>query len=193
MQVDTTSGTSGPAELLSAAEHGDRAAWDELVARYTPTVWAVARAHRLDRADAADVVQNTWLALMENMKGIHNPARLAAWLATTARRHSLRALAARRRETPVDEPRSEILVTEAADVGVVRDDWHAALWTAFTQLPEHCQKVLRVLVHSPELSYGQVAAAVGIAVGSVGPTRGRCLAELRRKAALAGLFREDAR
>ena len=127
MQVDTTSGTASVAELLSAAEQGDRAAWRELVARFTPTVWAVARAHRLDRADAADVVQNTWLSLLENMNGIHDPARLAAWLATTARRHSLRVVAARRRETPVDEPRSADLVAEAADVPVVRDAWHGEL------------------------------------------------------------------
>ena len=193
MQVNTTSGTSTAADLLGAAEQGDRAAWSELVAKYTPTVWAVARAHRLSRADAADVVQNTWLTLMENMKGIHNPARLSAWLSTTARRHSLRVLAARRREIPVDEPRSDSLVTEAADVEVVRAAWNAALWKAFTQLSEHCQRVLRVLVHSPELSYEQVAAAVGIAPGSVGPTRGRCLSELRRKAALAGLFQEGVR
>lgn len=130
---------------------------------------------------------------MENMKGIHNPGRLVAWLSTTARRHSLRMLAARRRETPVDEPRSESLRAEAVDVGVVQEAWNAELWKAFTQLPEHCQRVLRVLVHSPELSYEQVAVAVGIARGSVGPTRGRCLGELRRKAALKGLFREDAR
>lgn len=193
MQVDTTSGTASAAELLSAAEQGDRAAWRELVARFTPTVWAVARAHRLDRADAADVVQNTWLSLLENMNGIHDPARLAAWLATTARRHSLRVVAARRRETPVDEPRSADLVAEAADLPVVRDAWHGELWRAFAQLSEHCQKVLRVLVHSPELSYEQVAAAVGIATGSVGPTRGRCLIELRRKASLAGLFAEGVR
>ena len=181
------------AELLGAAEQGDRVAWRELVVRFTPTVWAVARAHRLDRADAADVVQNTWLSLVENMNRIHDPGRLAAWLSTTARRHSLRVLAARRRETPVDEPRSTDLRAEAADVPVVRDAWNAALWRAFTQLSEHCRKVLRVLVHSPELSYEQVAAAVGIATGSVGPTRGRCLIELRRKAALAGLFQEGAR
>jgi RNA polymerase sigma factor (sigma-70 family) len=193
VQVDTTSGPATTAQLLAAAEHGDRAAWRELVARHTPTVWAVARSHRLDRADAADVVQNTWLALLENMNRIHNPARLAAWLGTTARRQALRMLAARRRETPVDEPRSDGRAAEPADVAVLRDAGNEALWQAFTQLSEQCQKVLRVLVHSPELSYEQVAAVVGIARGSVGPTRGRCLAELRRKAALAGLVREDAR
>jgi RNA polymerase sigma factor (sigma-70 family) len=192
VQVNTSSGAS-EADLLAAAEQGDRAAWRELVARHTPTVWAVARAHRLSRADAADVVQNTWLTLIENMKGIHNPARLAAWLSTTARRHSLRVLAARRREIPVDEPRSDSLVTEAADVDVVQEGWNAALWKAFGQLSDHCQRVLRVLVHSPELSYEQVAASVGIAPGSVGPTRGRCLSDLRRKAALAGLFEEGVR
>ncbi|GAA3430793.1 RNA polymerase sigma factor [Kutzneria kofuensis] len=193
MEVDTRPGTSGPAELLRAAEQGDRVAWRELVARHTHTVWAVARAHGLDRSDAGDVVQNTWLSLLENMNGIHDPDRLAAWLATTARRHALRLLAARRRETPVDEARLDVAPAEAADAVVLRDTVNASLWRAFTQLSDHCQRVLRVLVHAPELSYQQVAAALGIPIGSIGPTRGRCLAELRRKAALAGLFREDAR
>jgi RNA polymerase sigma factor (sigma-70 family) len=190
VEVDTRRGT---AELLRAAERGDRAAWRELVALHTPTVWAVARSHRLDRADAADVVQNTWLSLLENMNRIHDPAALAAWLATTARRHSLRLLAARRRETPVDEARLDVAEAEAADIAVLRDAQNAVLWRAFTQLSEHCQRVLRVLVHSPELSYEQVAAALGIPIGSIGPTRGRCLAQLRRKASLSGLFQEDAR
>ena len=190
MEVDTR---PGAAELLRAAELGDRAAWRELVARHTPTVWAVARAHRLDRSDAADVVQNTWLSLLENMNRIHDPAALAAWLATTARRHSLRLLAARRRETPADEARLDLAEADAADVAVLRDVRDGVLWRAFTQLSEHCQRVLRVVVHSPELSYQQVAAALGIPIGSIGPTRGRCLAELRRKASLSGLFREDAR
>lgn len=190
MEVDTR---PGPIELLAAAERGDRAAWRELVARYTPTVWAVARSHRLDRADAADVVQNTWLSLLENMNRIHNPAGLAAWLATTARRHSLRLLAARRRATPVDVARLDGEPADPCDIAVLRDVTNASLWRAFTRLSERCQRVLRVLVHSPEMSYEQVAVAVGIPVGSIGPTRGRCLAELRRKASLSGLFPEDAR
>jgi RNA polymerase sigma factor (sigma-70 family) len=189
VEVDTR---PGAAELLRAARLGDRAAWRELVARHTPTVWAVARSHRLDRDDAADVVQSTWLSLLENMNRIHDPAGLAAWLASTARRHALRRVAARRRESPVDEARLDFARADAADIAVLRCDSNAALWRAFTQLSEQCQRVLRVLVHAPELSYRQVAAALGIPVGGIGPTRGRCLAQLRRKAALAGLRGEDA-
>jgi RNA polymerase sigma factor (sigma-70 family) len=189
VEVDTR---PGAAELLRAAELGDRAAWRELVARHTPTVWAVARSHRLDRHDAADVVQSTWLSLLENMNRIHDPAALAAWLAVTARRHALRLIGARRRESPVDEQRLDFARADAADVAVLRSSPNAALWRAFTQLSEQCQRVLRVLVHAPELSYRQVAASLGIPVGSIGPTRGRCLAQLRRKASLSGLFREDA-
>ena len=190
MEVDSR---PGAAELLSAAELGDRTAWRELVVRHTPTVWAVARSHRLDRHDAADVVQSTWLSLLENMNRIHDPAALTAWLAVTARRHALRLLAARRRESPADVARLDFAAAEAADVAVLRSAPNAALWRAFTQLSEQCQRVLRVLVHAPELSYRQVAVALGIPIGAIGPTRGRCLAQLRRKASLSGLFREDAR
>lgn len=192
-QVDRTSEQRSAAELLAAVREGDRGAWRELIAKYSSTVWAVARAHRLDSADAADVVQNTWLSLTENMNSIRNPAALPGWLSTTARRHSLRTIAAGRREVPVDEPRSPQLFTEGPETQVVTDAWNRALWRAFTLLPQRCQQVLRVLVHAPELSYEEVAVAVGVAPGSIGPTRGRCLQELRRKAALAGLFGEGVR
>lgn len=190
VEVDTRPGT---AELLRAAELGDRTAWRELVARHTPVVWAVARSHRLDRHDAGDVVQSTWLSLLENMNGIHTPAGLAAWLAVTARRHALRLIAVRRRETPVDVARLGSVLADEPEGAVLRHAWDAALWRSFTQLSEQCQRVLRVLVHAPELSYQQVAAALGIPIGSIGPTRGRCLAQLRRKASLSGLCQEDAR
>jgi RNA polymerase sigma factor (sigma-70 family) len=192
-QVDRTSDERSAAELLGAVQQGDRDAWRELVVRYSSTVWAVARAHRLDTNDAADVVQNTWLSLTENVNAIRNPAALPGWLSTTARRHSLRAIAAGRREIPVDEPRSPQLSAEGPEIQVVTNAWHRALWRAFTLLPQRCQQVLRVLVHAPEFSYEQVAISVGIAPGSIGPTRGRCLRELRRKAALAGLFGEGVR
>src|SRR5436190_23324716 len=90
-------------ELIRAAARGDQNAWTELVGRFTSLVWATARAHRLSREDAADVAQTTWLRLVENLDRIREPDRLGAWLATTARRESLRVIRRGAREHPTDE------------------------------------------------------------------------------------------
>ncbi|MBV9845499.1 MAG: sigma-70 family RNA polymerase sigma factor [Kutzneria sp.] len=174
--------------LLRAAGQRDQAAWRELVHRYSSTVWAVARAHRLNQADAADAVQNTWLALAEKSHTIRNPAALACWLATTARREALDIIARRRREAPVDHLWAEEPDHEGPETQVVLADQYATLWRAFALLPERCQRMLRLMAHAPELSYPQIAAAVGLAPGSIGQTRNRCLALLRRRAALVGMF-----
>jgi DNA-directed RNA polymerase specialized sigma24 family protein len=78
--------------FVKGAAVGEQAAWDALVDRFGPTVWAIARAHRLNPSDAADVSQTTWLRLVENLHRIEQPERVGAWLATTARRESLRVL-----------------------------------------------------------------------------------------------------
>ena len=92
------------AELVRSAAAGDQAAWEEIVDRFTSLVWATARAHRLSRADAADVAQTTWLRLVENLDRIREPEALGAWLATTARRESLRVIRHGARESPTDDP-----------------------------------------------------------------------------------------
>ncbi|AHI01769.1 RNA polymerase sigma factor [Kutzneria albida] len=183
-------GRVGP--LVLAAIEGDRGAAGELVARYSPTLWAVARAHRLSPADAADVVQNTWLAFHEKAHTIRDREAVAGWLATTARRESLRLLAGRRREIPVEELREPEPNWDGPEPRAVLADRDRTLWHAFGQLPERCQQVLRLLAHSPELTAEQVGTAVGLAPGSIAKTRLRCLRVLRRKAALAGLFEECA-
>src|SRR5215469_15461018 len=88
------------ADLVRAAANGESKGWDALVDRFAPTVWAVARAHRLSAADAADVSQTTWMRLVENLHRIDQPERVGAWLATTARRESLRVLRLASRQTP---------------------------------------------------------------------------------------------
>src|SRR2546423_2044677 len=90
------------AEMVSAAALGEPAAWDALVDRYARLVWAVARAFGLSDADAADVSQTTWLRLAEHLPRLREPDRIGAWLATTARREAMRALARTRREQPLD-------------------------------------------------------------------------------------------
>lgn len=145
-------------------------------------VWAVAKSYRLDHADAADVCQTTWLRLAENMHSLRDPSRLPGWLATTARRESLRVLAGRRREAPgelPDEPDPD--QSSAPENSVLIGDRDNRLWRAFRQLSDRCQQLLRVLAMAPDLSYVEVGSTLGIPVGSIGPTRARCLQVLRRR------------
>jgi RNA polymerase sigma factor (sigma-70 family) len=177
-------------ELVPRAADGDALAWRALVARYQGVVWAVAREHQLTDSDAADVSQATWLNLAQHLHRVRDPERLAGWLATTARRESLRVLAVRRREVPFDVVDSTV---EGPESSAVDGDTDGAVWRALLRLPERCRALLRLIAHSPELSYAQAARALGIRVSSVGQTRGRCLAVLRRRLECDGLLERVAR
>ncbi|MDR7252599.1 RNA polymerase sigma factor (sigma-70 family) [Nocardioides sp. BE266] len=168
--------------LLVAARAGDQAAWDELVARFNNLVWSVVRGYRLSAADSDDAVQMTWLKLVENLDRIRDAERLPAWLATTARRECLQQLRRRQRDAiPVDDTGLDHAVDDAdpVDAAVLLDERDGALWRAFTALGERCRRLLRVLMASPPPSYDEVAAALDMPRGSIGPTRQRCLASLR--------------
>jgi RNA polymerase sigma factor (sigma-70 family) len=175
--------------LVAAAADGDAAAWRELVHRFSGLIWSIARAHRLSDADAADVTQTTWLRLAEHIGKLNAPDRVGAWLATAARRECLQHIKAAHRvvtsedmaafETvPVDDnpTEGEVLAAESE-----REDAHRAkvLWQAVDRLPDRCRELIRVLMASPPPSYAEVAAALGLPVGSIGPTRARCLQRLR--------------
>jgi RNA polymerase sigma factor (sigma-70 family) len=171
------------AELLAAARLGDQSAWDALVAQYNGLVWSIARGYRLGTADAHDAVQMTWLRLVENLNRIQDPERLAGWLATTARRECLQLLRKFRHERPA---RDDALPDTAdpgpaVDAAVLLDERDGALWRAFTLIGERCQRLLRVLMASPPPSYQEVSAALDMAIGTIGPTRQRCLEQLRRR------------
>lgn len=188
---DTARAPGDVTRLVQAAAAGDRNAWDALVDRYTGLVWSVARGCRLTNADAADVVQTTWLRLVESLDRIRNPEAVGAWLATTARREALRTLGRAGRTIPTDsdrllEPR-DADASPGVDDGLLRDERDALLWAAFGHLPENCQTLLRVLVSDPPPSYEEVSAALDMRVGSIGPTRGRCLERLRTLIARVGI------
>ena len=170
------------AELVHLAEQRDQQAWTELVRRFGGLVWSVARANGLPAADAADVCQAVWLTLAQNLNRLREPDRLAAWLATTARRESARVLACRRREVPLPEAAGVCAGPEEAVLAAAAE---RELWQALAGMPDQCRQLLRLFAHAPELSYAQTARALGIGVGSVGKTRGRCLSVLRRKLEVA--------
>ena len=175
---------------LKAAASGDATAWDALVGRYSNLVWAVARAHRLSAADAADVSQTTWLRLVEHLDRIQQPERLGAWLATTARRESLGAIRRGGRHIAVgtaDDVGPGALDEPSPDGPLLQAEEHSALARAFGRLAERCQRLLRILMTDPPPHYEEVALALDMPVGSIGPTRARCLERLQREVEIAGI------
>ncbi|GAA4604531.1 RNA polymerase sigma factor (sigma-70 family) [Actinoplanes octamycinicus] len=165
---------------LRAAADGDRAAWAQIVHRYANLVWSIAGSFRLDAADVADVSQMTWLRLVEHLGRIRRPERLGAWLAATARRESINVL--RRRESPAAEHTFVNLLDDGPPPGqeIVLADRDRELWTAFARISDRCQALLRLLVVDPPSGgYAEAADRLDMPVGSLGPTRARCLTALR--------------
>ena len=172
--------------LVSAARQGSDDALGEIVTEFSPLLWHVARATGLDSGGAQDVVQTVWLCLLEHLGEIRTPATLAGWLVVTTRREAWRVRAAERRQVPVDhESFTELPDSEpGSEEQVMLDDQRRTLWAAIRQLSPRCQELLRVIAFAPRPDYAAVAAQLGMQIGSIGPTRGRCLAKLR--AQLAG-------
>jgi RNA polymerase sigma factor (sigma-70 family) len=167
--------------LMRAAQDGSEEAFGELVAELTSTLWHVARATGLTQPDAEDVVQTTWLSLVSHLKTIHTPSALKSWLVTTTRREAWRVRAARHRQLPTDQ---EWLISipdqdTASDERVVLAQEMRDLRAAFLTLPDRCQELIRIVAFVARPDYDEVAAKLGMARGSVGPTRKRCLEKLR--------------
>ncbi|GGI08600.1 RNA polymerase sigma factor [Egicoccus halophilus] len=175
--------------LVRSAAAGDQDAFDELVARYSGLVWAVVRAHRLGDADAQDVFQTTWLRLVEHLDRLRDPRAVGGWLATTARHESLRLLRAADRTRPVAADELDLADESrpASDAGLLGDEQRAVVWAAFDQLGERCRGLLRLLMADPTPSYEEVGAALDMPIGSIGPTRGRCLGQLREHLRTRGI------
>lgn len=171
-----------PTIALIEAADGDQRAWDALVARYSGLVWAVARSFRFNDADAGDVFQATWFRLVEKLGQIRNGDGLGSWLATTARNEAIDMLRRRGRESPADV--AEHLDRAPSTTGlpeeeVLRSEEHRLLRQAVNRLPERCGRLLRAMGAQPAPSYAELGAALDMPVGSIGPTRARCLETLR--------------
>ena len=168
--------------LVLSAAAGDAQAWDTLVSRYVALLWSIAFRHGLNENDAADVVQNTWLRLFEHIDDLREPARVGSWLATTAQREALRIVAQRQRTVPSDDEaafecadRLQAPVDEQLLARELADEAKAAL----DQLPPTWRALVVALTQDPPLTYEEIVADLGVPIGSIGPTRGRCVKRLR--------------
>ena len=169
--------------LVTGAARGDQRAWEALVGEFSGMVWAIARAHRLGEADAADVAQTTWLRLFEHLDRISDPARVGGWLATTARRECLRTLRGAQRQVPFGDeaPYGEPLIDTPAYDALIRAERDDLLRRCLGRLRSSDQALLRLLTAEPRPAYDEISAALDMPIGSIGPTRARALERLRHE------------
>lgn len=160
---------------------GEPSGLDDLVAVMTPVLWHVVRSYRLSESAAEDVVQTTWLALVRRRAAILDAAAVGGWLTTTARREAWRVAKATNAATPADEDDLAPMLPRqrSAEDAVVQRDEGDRLWAAVDGLPERCRRLLRIVAFENRPDYRELAADLDMPVGSIGPTRGRCLAKLR--------------
>jgi len=176
-------GERGTEALVAAAAAGDPQAWSRLIDRYAVLIRSVCRAHRLAEADGDDVAQLTWLRAVEHIGRLRDPDRFGAWIATTARHECLRVLRGGRRLVPTaDEIQGPLFAAHAdPDETALSAERRAAVRTALAALPPRQRTLLRLLHSESAPSYEAIGSALGMPVGSIGPTRGRALERLRRE------------
>ncbi|GAA5118496.1 RNA polymerase sigma factor [Pseudonocardia adelaidensis] len=168
------------AQLVRDACDRQPGAWRELAARYEGLVRAVVGSYRLQEADFADAVQNTWLRALERLHTVRDPDSLGGWLTTVARRECLALLARSRREAPTAMAEDQLVVQDPGPEAVVlAEEARRAVAHAVTELPVKPRALVSVLFSTPEPNYAEVSRLMGLPIGSIGPTRQRALQTLR--------------
>lgn len=168
-------------EVFQRYRTGDFDAMGELVSLLAPILWHTVRAQRLNTQAAEDVLQSTWLTLVRHADSITDPRAVLQWLMVAARREAWRVLRGQARQAPYEiaEDAMQVPENELPENVTLRDAEQELLWTHVNELPERCRELLRVIAFADRPDYANLARSLGMPVGSIGPTRGRCLAKLR--------------
>jgi RNA polymerase sigma factor (sigma-70 family) len=176
------------ADAFGAYRDGDRGSFDELVTVLTPLLWHTVRGQGVDPVAAEDVVQTIWMRLLHSSASIRDPQTIVQWLLTAARREAWRIAKRTRGEDnrqsplPTQDGRQPDVPggpEQLTDETVLREDRQRRLWKHVQALPSRCRELIRVIAFADRPDYAVIAASLGMPVGSIGPTRGRCLAKLR--------------
>ena len=184
------------ARLVERCLTGDPRAWDALVRRYERLVYSIARSYRLPDADVADVFQDVFAALVRNLPRLRDARTLCRWLAITSDRIARATALLLRREHRMlaDDPEASDRHPDGAEpVGSDLElfEEQGMIRFALARLPSRCRSLLEALYYEdPTPSYAELAQRFGVPIGSLGPTRARCMDRLR--AVLAGTLRPDA-
>jgi RNA polymerase sigma factor (sigma-70 family) len=181
--------------LVAGVCAGDQQAWNEIIDRYSPLVWSICNRFQLSRQDIDDVGQSIWLLLVENVGKLREPAALPGWIATATRRECIRVLRDTRRQDPAGLPAEELMPPDQSDAMIEQEllqaERNIALRAAFAELPPGCHDLLAMLIADPSPGYALISKTLGIPVGSIGPTRARCLQRLRRSPHLAAFVADQ--
>jgi RNA polymerase sigma factor (sigma-70 family) len=176
--------------LVVRATEGDQRAWNEIVERFAPLVYAICTRYRLGSHDIEDVGQTVWLLLVEHLDKLREPAALPGWLATTTTRECLRVVKAASRSEwrgSGQDDSLQFVDNRAIDEEILMAERNAVLRELFAELPVRCQQLLSMLMSDPPDSYATIHEALGIPIGSIGPQRARCLDRVRRSSAFIAL------
>ena len=198
-QVETKS-SADVIELVDAARGGDTSAWAELVRRYEPLIASISRRYRISASDAVDVSQTVWLKVVSNLAHLRDPRGLPGWIATTTGRVCMQLIATQRRAVAVDpvvlanptRPRWAGIAgdpggREEVDSALQLQECTRAIRDGLAELTPAQRRLLCLLVVDPPLPYVEISRQLGLPIGSIGPTRARCLHKLRRTKAVRRL------
>jgi RNA polymerase sigma factor (sigma-70 family) len=168
-------------DLVCAARSGDHAAWDSLVRRFDRVLRGIARSYRLSPADIDDVVQATWLSLLEQIQDVREPAAIAGWLATATRRQAMRVLQKPAREQLSDDPQlGDRALTDGPEETLLAAERREVLAAALATLPQCHRRLMTVFITQSADDYSHVSELLSMPIGSIGPIRARSLARLSR-------------
>lgn len=169
-------------EVFARYRDGEAEAMAELVAMLTPILWHTVRGQRLDADSTEDVLQNIWFALVRKADSVVDPTAVLQWLLVAARREAWRVVRLQAKQIPseFDEDALKLSASELPDNVVLRGVQDEVLWSHIASLPERCRALLRVIAFADRPDYAELARSLGMPVGSIGPTRGRCLDKLRK-------------
>ena len=168
--------------LFTEYREGNTSKMGDLVRMLTPILWHTVRASRLDSATAEDVLQTVWLALIRKADTITEPLAVLQWMVVTAKREAWRVARSQAKVRPedIDANRpTDGAIADPVEDQVMQKDTHNRLWQHIAELPERCRALLRVIAFADRPDYAELAKALDMPQGSIGPTRGRCLAKLR--------------
>lgn len=178
----------GDAELVAGCLRGEAACWEALVQRYQRLVYAIVRRMDMDEHAAADVFQTVFAQLLAQLPRIAEPARLQAWIVTTAKREALsQRRLSRRTISMTAAPGGDEEEWDVADEAALAPEILEVLQQCdlvrrgLERLDPRCRQLLDLLFNDDDTptGYTAIAARMNIAVGSIGATRSRCLAKLR--------------
>ena len=169
------------ADAFVEYRQGVPGAIDRLVRLVTPLLWHTARHCGLSAAEAEDAVQHAFLTLVRRADSIADPRAVVRWLTVTLRRQAWRDRAAASAASGGEPTEQDLAPVPSAESLALLSDQRQRLWEHVQALPPRCRRLIAVIAFSPRPDYAALAADLGMPVGSIGPTRGRCLAKLRAR------------